>query len=285
MLYAKSKSMKSLFLFASLLLTTLASGQKTTCCSTTSTGEFAQLASAAEFRGSHQLPKSVTSQKAAGVWIEFDTPDEKKGRGYLIKSATPSNKYLFVYHEWWGLNENIVQEAERWAVDLKGVNVVALDLYDGKVATTREAAGELMQSANEVRIRNIIQGALDYAGPKAQIGSIGWCFGGGWSMQSTLMTGQQAVGCVIYYGMPEKNPERLNDLHCKVLGVFAEKDKWINRKVVGEYEQAMNDAGKAYETYWYNAEHAFANPSNPIFDEAAANDARKKSLDFLRGVF
>lgn len=277
--------MKSLLLSTFLLATTLLYAQKQVCCSTKSTGEFAQLASAEEFRGSHQLPKSVAQQKAAGTWIEFPTPDDKTGRGYLIKSAVASNKYLFVYHEWWGLNDNIVQEAERWAVDLKGVNVIALDLYDGKVATTREAAGELMQSADEIRMRNIIQGALEFAGEKAKVASIGWCFGGGWSMQSALMEGSQAAGCVIYYGMPEKNPEILNELNCKVLGIFAEKDKWINRKVVAEYEQAMNEAGKAYETYWYNAEHAFANPSNLIFDEAAAKDARAKSLDFLRSVF
>ena len=98
------------------------------------------------------------------------------------------------------------------------------------------------------------------------------------------MLGNQAVGCVVYYGMPEKDPTRLETLNCKVLGIFAEKDKWINRKVVAEYEKAMNTAGKAYETYWYDADHAFANPSNAIFDEEAANDAREKSLEFLRSV-
>jgi carboxymethylenebutenolidase len=280
---ANTSKMKKVLLFTALLVATATYAQKAACCSPTT--EFAQLASAEEFRGSHQLPKQATRQKATGAWVEFATPDEKKGRGYLIKSTTPSTQYLFVYHEWWGLNENIVQETERWAAELKGVNVIALDLYDGKIATTREAAGELMQGANEVRIRNIIQGALEYAGPKAKVASLGWCFGGGWSMQSALMSNPQAVGCVIYYGMPEKNPELLNDLNCKVLGIFAEKDKWINRKVVAEYEQAMNDAGKAYETYWYNAEHAFANPSNPVFDEVAAADARAKTLEFLRGVF
>jgi len=253
------------------------------CCNATE--QFASLGSQAEFRGEHQLPKSGNSVKKTGSYIEFATPDGKKGRGYLIKSAKPSNEFLFVFHEWWGLNENIINEAEEWATTFNGVNVIALDLYDGKVATTREAAGEFMQQANEVRIRNIIQGAIDYAGAKAEIATIGWCFGGGWSMQAALMMGPQAKGCVIYYGMPERNEEMLQVLNCKVLGIFAEKDKWINRKVVGEYEKAMNELDKPYETYWYNADHAFANPSNPVFNETAAADAKAKTTEFLRLVF
>lgn len=274
--------MKS-FLLSFLMLAFLSINAQQACC--TATKEFAQLGTSTEFQAEHQLPKSAIQSEKKGSWVEFATPDNRKGRGYLVKAATKSNKYLFVFHEWWGLNENIINEAELWAKDLKGVNVIALDLYDGKVATTREAASEFMQGADEVRVRNIIQGALEYAGEEAEIATIGWCFGGGWSMQAALMLGNQAIGCVLYYGMPEKDPTRLATLNCKVVGIFAEKDKWINRKVVAEYEKAMNEADKAYETFWYDADHAFANPSNAIFDEEAAADAREKSLEFLRSVF
>ena len=47
------------------------------------------------------------------------------------------------------------------------VNVIALDLYDGKVATTQELAGQYMQSANEARIKNIINGAINFKQDKA----------------------------------------------------------------------------------------------------------------------
>jgi carboxymethylenebutenolidase len=85
--------------------------------------------------------------------------------------------------------------------------------------------------------------------------------------------------------MPERNVTALEGLNCKVLGIFAEQDQWINRKVVAAYEKAMDEAGKAYATYWYDAAHAFANPSNEIFDEAAAQDANEKTYEFLQTVF
>ncbi len=274
--------MKALYSLAIVLFFANAQAQNA-CCSAPKL--FADLGSESEFQTEHQIPKMTTKATHTGKWIEFDTPDEKKGRGYFIKSIQPSNKYLFVFHEWWGLNENMVAEAENWAKELPNVNVIALDLYDGKVATTREAATEFMQAATEVRIRNIIQGAADMAGTKAEIATLGWCFGGGWSMQAALQLEQQAVGCVIYYGMPEHDRTLLKGLNCKVLGIFAEKDKWINRKVVSEYEQAMNAEKKAYETFWFDADHAFANPSNPIFDEVATKEAHAKTKNFLVQVF
>jgi carboxymethylenebutenolidase len=158
-------------------------------------------------------------------------------------------------------------------------------LYDGKVATTREAASEIMQAADELRIRSIIEGATEWAGSKAEIATLGWCFGGGWSMQAALQLDNQAVGCVLYYGMPESDTTFLKGLNCKVLGIFAENDKWINRKVVGAYEQSMNALKKPYDTYWYKADHAFANPSNSVFNEAAAEDAFQKTRQFLHQAF
>jgi carboxymethylenebutenolidase len=93
------------------------------------------------------------------------------------------------------------------------------------------------------------------------------------------------VGCVVYYGMPERDPEKLEVLNCSVLGIFAEQDKWINREVVGEYEKAMNEAGKPYETYWFDAAHAFANPSNQVFDEEATAEAKERTKEYLKQVF
>jgi hypothetical protein len=77
-----------------------------------------------------------TLENPAGSMVEFATIDGKQGRGYLVKSANPkSKKYIFLFHEWWGLNDYIKREADKIAADLKDVNVLAIDLYDGNVAT------------------------------------------------------------------------------------------------------------------------------------------------------
>lgn len=250
------------------------------CCS--STVLFAELGSGDSFQSAHQLPAATTDAEISGEWITFPVKDGKDGRAFLAGSAPErSGLYLFLFHEWWGLNEHIQAEATAWSKRFPDVHVLAIDLYDGELATSREAASELMQNADEQRIRSIISGAANYAGDNAEIATMGWCFGGGWSMQAALMMGEKTLASVVYYGMPEQNAEKLKSLHAPVLGIFAEKDEWINREVVNKYEKAMDTAGKTYETHWFDAEHAFANPSNAIFDAEATEKAKEKVVAFL----
>jgi carboxymethylenebutenolidase len=185
-------------------------------------------------------------------------------------------------HEWWGLNGYIKQEAEKLQKELGNVNVYALDLYDGKVADNAQDAGRYMGEVKEDRARAIIQGAIDRAGKKAKIYTIGWCFGGGWSLQASLMAGKQGRGCVMYYGMPESDLAKLKKLNADVLGIFAEKDAWITPAVVATFEKNMKDAGKKITVKSYDADHAFANPSNPKYSKEFAEDAHQRALAFFR---
>jgi carboxymethylenebutenolidase len=121
-----------------------------------------------------------------------------------------------------------------------------------------------------------------YAGPKAQFASVGWCFGGGWSLQSALLGGKQTMGCVMYYGMPEKDVAKLKTLNSDVLGLFAEQDKWINPEVVKQFEKDMAAAGKKVTVKEYPADHAFANPSNPKYNKELATDAHQRALTYLK---
>ncbi len=122
--------------------------------------------------------------------------------------------------EWWGLNDYIKSESEILSRELDNVNILAIDLYDGRVAATPDSAMKLMQLAKTDRLENIIKGALAYAGTDAKIYTIGWCFGGMWSLQTTLLAGKQAAGCVMYYGRPETNMDKLKTLNCDIIDFF-----------------------------------------------------------------
>ena len=176
------------------------------------------------FLSAHESPLPFNYVDAAGKMISFSTSDGKNASAYEIKASIPTTNYLFVFHEWWGLNDYIKQRADELQKSLGNVNVIALDIYDGKIATTKELAGQYMQSANETRIKNIVNGAIKFAGPKAKIATIGWCFGGGWSLQTAILAGKQSVACVLYYGMPETDIAKLKTLNSDVLGIFANKD-------------------------------------------------------------
>ena len=275
--------MKRCFTICTLLvLYNFAKAQTTmNCCSPTATEKFAMLASDKSFVMSHAEPLPFTYNSAKGHDITYKTSDGTDAHAWEVKADKNTNYYLFVIHEWWGLNDYIKQESEKLSDEL-GVNVIALDLYDGKVATTREDASKYVQSVKTDRAMGIIHGAYDYVGANAKILTIGWCFGGGWSLQTAIEGGKQVVGCVIYYGMPEKDVDRLKKLNCDVIGFFASKDNFINPQIVDEFKQNMQKAGKNVTTYEYNADHGFANPSNPIYNKEATEDAHTKAIAFLK---
>jgi len=275
--------MKKLFLLAVMLISTgLAFAQKMACCKPSATQQFAMLASDKKFRASHKDPVKFHFQSAIGKTISYNTTDGKTANAYMLKAKTATNNYLLVIHEWYGLNDFVKREAEKLYNDIGNVNVIALDLYDGKVATNSEDAGKYMQAVTDARAKAIIKGAINFAGAKAKIATVGWCFGGGWSLQSTLLAGKQATGCVMYYGMPEQDVTKLKTLNCAVLGNFANKDQWINTKVVDKFAADMKAAGKTLYLHQYNADHGFANPSNPVYDVAASKEAYGYTLTFLK---
>ncbi|MFZ4635228.1 MAG: dienelactone hydrolase family protein [Saprospiraceae bacterium] len=241
---------------------------------------FAEFASDKSFRDAHPNPVPVSTVHA-GKDITFPVAGGADGRGFLVKAHGNSNKYLLLFHEWWGLNENIKAEAARWSHEL-GINVLAVDLYDGKVATNADDAGKLMQANDMSRSIAIIQGAAAYSGKDTRFYTIGWCFGGGWSLQAALALADRTDKCVVYYGMPETSVDRLKTLNTEVLFIHAKQDQWINDEAVHNFETAMKAAGRKVTVHAYDADHAFANPSGPRYNEAAAKAAREVVTSYLK---
>ncbi|MFI5134655.1 MAG: dienelactone hydrolase family protein [Chitinophagales bacterium] len=249
--------------------------------SPSATAAFASLGSDINFQNAHKSPLPL-NYVAMGRMITFPTPDGKTGSAYYVPAKKQTKNYLFVFHEYWGLNDWIRKEADMFADSLPNTNVIALDLYDGKSATASDEAVKIMQSMDQTRAQNIIKGAVNYAGKDAKIATIGWCFGGGWSMQGALIAGNQLSGCVMFYGMPETDVNKLKTLSSDVLFIWANKDQWINQKVKDDFITNMKSAEKKLTVKEYSADHAFANPSNPHYDKQSGDDATKNALAYLR---
>jgi carboxymethylenebutenolidase len=113
-----------------------------------------------------------------------------------------------------------------------------------------------------------------------QIAVMGWCFGGGWSLEAAL-DHPDLDAAVMYYGMPETDVARLATLKPPLLGIFANRDGHITPEVVDQFEAGLAEAGVTAELHRYDADHAFANPSNPKYDEVNAGDAWEKVVAFL----
>ena len=272
------------FLLIALLAFQFSYAQTKSCCAPSSTQEFAMLSKDESFVASHLSPLPFVLEGGKGKMISIKTAGAK-ANAYEVKAAKPTKNYLFVIHEWWGLNDYIKREAERLQKELGNLNVIAIDLYDGQIATDADSAGKIMSNIKDERAREIINGVIKYVGKDAKISTIGWCFGGGWSLQAALMCKTQAAGCVVYYGYPELNLDKLKSLNCSVLGLYAKNDDWINPELVARFEKAMKSAGKNLTVILYDAVHAFANPSNPKYNKEAATDAHARVLEYLSGVY
>jgi len=189
---------------------------------------------------------------------------------------------VILIHEWWGLNDQI----RSVAAELAGLGYIALavDLYDGKVATAREEANRLRKAIDPKETTEKLVSAYQFLkaheGSNGKVGSMGWCFGGGWSLNTALAVPLEA--CIIYYGNVAKTAADLAPLQSPVLGHFGEQDKFINREMVSGFEKALAEAGKTDVTlHWYDADHAFANPTGARYDEADAALSWERSMAFF----
>lgn len=193
---------------------------------------------------------------------------------------------VIVIHEWWGLNDGVRQMADRIAGE--GYIVLAVDLFGGDVAETPTEARELMlevvenpEPANE-NLRQAYEFVSTTAGAPA-VSSLGWCFGGGWSLNMALLFPNELDAAVIYYGQVTDDEERLQPLDVPLLGIFAADDRGIPLEGVQAFKAALENLDKEHEIRIFpGVGHAFANPTGRNYDETAATEAWNLTIDFLR---
>ena len=206
--------------------------------------------------------------------------------GFLAQPVAEGNyPAVLMIHEWWGLNDQVKSMADILARE--GYVVLAVDLFEGNVATTVEGAqANLRENPNNETLPRM-QAAMQYLKDlpdvdSDRIASLGWCYGGGQSFQLGVNEDLEAV--VIYYGRISTNESDLAELDEPVLGIFGVEDTSIPVEDVREFERILKEQGTSADIYVYEgAGHAFANPTNTqAFREEKAIDAWKKTLDFLK---
>jgi carboxymethylenebutenolidase len=192
---------------------------------------------------------------------------------------------IVVIHEYWGLNDWVKEQAAKLS-DL-GYVALAVDLYRGKVATTPDEAHELMRGVPEDRAARDLHAAVEFLKSqpnvkKDRIASIGWCMGGGYSLNVALQE-PTLTAAVINYGHLATDSESLKKINAAILGIFGGQDRGIPVDDVKKFEQSLKQLGKKVEIVIYpDASHAFENPNNKTgyrADDAA--DAWKRTVKFL----
>ena len=228
---------------------------------------------------------SVSALAVDGKAVSYKSGDDSVNGILYTPAGHGPFPALIVIHEWWGLNDWVKQQAGKLAD--QGYVALVVDLYRGKVADNPDLAHELMRGLPEDRAIRDLQAAFDFLASQAnvknnRIGSIGWCMGGGYALDTALAEPQLAA-TVIHYGHLATEPSELKKINAPILGLFGGQDRGITPDDVKKFQQSMEQLGKKVEVKIYpDAGHAFENPNNKQgYRPEDAADAWQRTVDFL----
>ena len=191
---------------------------------------------------------------------------------------------IVVIHEWWGLNDWVKEQASKLAD--QGYLALAVDFYRGKVATTHDQAHELSRTSPSRVVRDAraafayLQSRPDVK--KDRIGAIGWCWGGGYSLQLAIEEPTLAAD-VINYGDLSASSDELKKIKAPILGLFGAHDQGITPDDVKKFGEELDKLGKKADiTIYPDAGHGFQNPVNGAgYKPEDTADAWSKILMFF----
>jgi carboxymethylenebutenolidase len=228
----------------------------------------------------------LSSHPAKTQTVSYKSGDETVSGFLALPDGGGKHPGLILIHEWWGLNDQVKSDAEKFAN--QGYVALALDLYRGKVATTPDEAHELMRGVPDDRGMRDLEAAFAYLASRPdvktdKIGSVGWCMGGGWSIKLAVNEPKLAA-CAVNYGPLPTDPANIAKIKSPVLGNFGADDRGITPDSVRAFNSAMKSSGKSIDVKIYDgAGHAFENPNNKDgYRPQAAADAWSRMDAFFQ---
>ncbi len=218
-----------------------------------------------------------------GASVTFRRPDGREAHGYLANAAHGDAPGVVVIQEWWGLSEQIKATVDRFA--LAGFDALAPDLYKGKVVPYHDAdaAGKEMQSLDFADlVSQTVRGAAQYlARNRAKVGIAGFCLGGAIAVIGAAHVPEFSAA-VAFYGLPPAGGAKPAEVKIPLQGHFANRDDWAAPAAVDAFEAGLKVAGKSFEFFRYDADHAFMNEQRmAVHDRRAAELAWGRATAFL----
>jgi carboxymethylenebutenolidase len=227
----------------------------------------------------------VTPAASGGQTVTFPSTSGNASGYFALPTGAGKHPAIIVIQEWWGVNDWIRQQTDRFAS--QGYVALAVDLYRGKVAKDQDVAHELMRGMPEDRAMGDLKSAFNYLASRpdvdpARIGSVGWCMGGGYSLALAAAEPRLAAD-VLNYGHLITDSASMQRIAAPVLGNFGAADRGIPEADVHAFENAMRAAGKQIDVKVYpGAGHAFMNPNNTQgYVQDAAQDAQSRMDAFF----
>jgi carboxymethylenebutenolidase len=219
-----------------------------------------------------------------GEMVSFKANGNKTD-AYLALPKSGKGPGVVVIQEWWGLVPQIKGVADRLAAE--GFVALTPDLFHGKTTTSPDEAGKMMMALKIDEAEKDLRGAIQYllghnAVTSKRVGTIGFCMGGALSLFAASKNSEVGACVVFYGGHPNVKPD-LPNLQAPVLGLYAGKDGFVTPEIVKGLDAELTRLGKPHEFHTYpGVDHAFANETGKNYNKAAAEDAWRRAVAFLR---
>jgi carboxymethylenebutenolidase len=216
-------------------------------------------------------PKAVTlSTASAGSFVSY------------VGGPQTAGECVVLVHDWFGVSSFYTNAVERLAK--QGYCVVAVDLYNGRAATTHDEASALLGALDADVAGEKIDAAIKSLGDRPRkIAVMGFSMGARHALAAALRN-KSVRATVLWYGDTTKDRDRLGNLSGPVLLVAGSKDGSALDDSAA-FAKAADSVGSAAEVYVYpGAVHAFAQPlfnQGKTYDPIAAETAWRITEDFL----
>ena len=219
-------------------------------------------------------------------YITYPSPNGNgEVRGYLVRPAGEAAALpaVLVVHENRGLNPYIEDVARRLAkagfIALAPDGLSSVGGYPGNDTEGRA----LQQTVDPEKLMNdFFAGAetlMSMSATNGKVGCVGFCYGGG--VCNALAVAYPELGASVPFYGRQAAIEDVPKINAPLLLHYAEMDERVNEGWPA-YEQALKDNGKTYEGHIYpGANHGFHNDSTPRYDEAAAELAWGRTIDWF----
>jgi len=216
-----------------------------------------------------------------GQIVTFKRPDGNDCNGYLASPAAGDQAPgVVVIQEWWGLNDQIKGVADRFAA--LGYRALVPDLYKGKVTLDVAEAKHMMTNLNfgDAATQDVRGATQHLKQSSAKVGVVGFCMGGALTVLAAMYV-KEANACSSWYGFPPEQAGDVKTITTPLQLHFAEQDQSFSPEGARGLEAKLKEGKVPFESYWYNAGHAFFNEKMPNYNAECAKLAWDRTVAFF----
>ena len=222
-----------------------------------------------------------------GEYITYPSPNgHGEVRGYMVRPAGVEGKLpaVVVVHENRGLNPYIEDVARRVAkagfMALAPDGLTSVGGYPGNDEKGRELQGQVDPEKLMNDFFAAVEFLLTHEGSTGKVGITGFCYGGG--VANAAAVAYPELGAAVPFYGRQPRAEDVARIKAPLLIHYAGLDERINAGWP-EYEAALKAAGVRYQAFIYEGvNHGFHNDSTPRYDEASAELAWDRTVEFFK---